>query len=599
MRRLTFRIALIVLFFISIISKVQSQVQTYDPLSTDQKFNYALQLIRFAYVDKVDDKKLVQDAIVQMLKELDPHSVYISKEELDRMNEPLVGNFEGIGVQFQILKDTIVIVDVINGGPSEKVGLMAGDKIVKIDDKPATGDSINNSFVFSKLRGKKGTKVKVTIFRKSKNGVIDFTITRDKIPLTSIDSYFMATNSVGYIRLDRFSRTSMDEFRKALSELKSQGMKDLIFDLRGNSGGFLDVAVDLADEFLSGDKLIVYTEGISSPKQEYKSTSKGGFENGKLVILIDEGSASASEIVSGAVQDWDRGLVVGRRSFGKGLVQRPFDLPDGSVIRLTTARYHTPSGRYIQKPYSDGLDNYYNDFAKRYSSGELVSADKIQFPDSLKYFTNNKRVVYGGGGIMPDIFIPIDTTKMSDYYVDLRRKNVFNDFIMDYIDNNREKLLKQYPDFKRFQNEFNISDNFMSSFENFAAKAGVKKNTINPDKINTIIYQYLQKIKNDTSKINSLNTYKDMADWLLNSNDILKNEIIKVTIQEDKSALSTNLASEKYIKYQLKALLARNLYDINSYYQVIKDIDDTYLKALEIIENDKLFLKLNGGGSKK
>lgn len=582
-----------IFFIILIISKGFSQVQTYDPLSTDQKFNYALQLIRFAYVDKVDDKKLVQDAIVQMLKELDPHSVYISKEELDRMNEPLVGNFEGVGVQFQILKDTIVIVDVINGGPSEKVGIQAGDKIVKIDDKPSTGDSINNSFVFSKLRGKKGTKVKVTIFRKSKNGTLDFTITRDKIPLTSIDSYFMATNNVGYIRLDRFSRTSMDEFRKALSELKNQGMKDLIFDLRGNSGGFLDVAVDLADEFLGADKLIVYTEGISSPKQDYKSTSKGGFEQGKLVILIDEGSASASEIVSGAIQDWDRGLVVGRRSFGKGLVQRPFDLPDGSVIRLTTARYHTPSGRYIQKPYSDGLESYYNDFAKRYSSGELLSADKIQFPDSLKYYTNNKRVVYGGGGIMPDIFIPMDTTKISDYYVDLRRKNVFNDFVMDYIDNNREKLLKQYPDFKKFQNEFEITNDFMKSFEQYAFKVGVKKNVINPDKINTILSQYLQKIKADTTKINSLKTYKDLADWLLSDYETLKNEIIITTSQEDKNLISTAEASDKYIRYQIKALLARNLYDINSYYQVIKDIDDTYLKALEIIQNDKLFLKLN------
>jgi len=594
MRIKSVRIALIILIFVSLISKVQSQVQTYDPLATDQKFNYVLQLIRFAYVDKVDDKKLVQDAIVQMLKELDPHSVYISKEELDRMNEPLVGNFEGIGVQFQILKDTIIVVDVINGGPSEKVGLQAGDKIVKIDDKPSTGDSINNSFVFSKLRGKKGTKVKVTIYRKSKNGILEFTITRDKIPLTSIDSYFMATNTVGYIRLDRFSRTSMDEFRKALLELKNQGMKDLIFDLRGNSGGFLDVAVDLADEFLKVDRLIVYTEGAASPKQDYKSTNRGGFEQGKLVILIDEGSASASEIVSGAVQDWDRGLVVGRRSFGKGLVQRPFDLPDGSVIRLTTARYHTPSGRYIQKPYSDGLDSYYNDFAKRYNSGELISADKIQFPDSIKYFTNNKRVVYGGGGIMPDIFIPMDTTKISDYYVDLRRKNVFNDFTMDYIDNNREKLLKQYSDFKKFQIEFIITNDFMKSFEQYALKAGVKKNAINTDKINTILSQYLQKIKADTTKINSLNSYKDMADWLLTKNETLKNEILKITTQEDINTLSTAEASDRFIKFQLKALLARNLYDINSYYQVIKDIDDTYLKALEIIQNDKFFIKLNG-----
>ena len=355
-----------------------AKAQDYDPKKTEQKINYALQLFRFAYVDKVDEPKLVQDAIIQMLKDLDPHSVYISKEELDKMNEPLVGNFDGIGVQFQILKDTIYVVDVVTGGPSEKVGIIAGDKIVAIDDKAATGDSISTNFVFSKLRGKKGTVVKVSILRKNKNKVLDFNITRDKIPLTSIDAIFMATPEVGYIRLDRFSRTSMDEFRKALSDLKAQGMKDLIFDLRGNSGGYMDIAIDLADEFLNADKLIVYTEGTSSPKQEYKSTAKGGFEKGKLVIMIDEGSASASEIVSGAVQDWDRGLVVGRRSYGKGLVQRPFDLPDGSVIRLTTARYHTPSGRCIQKSYSDGLDDYYSDYMKRYTSGELLSPDKIK-----------------------------------------------------------------------------------------------------------------------------------------------------------------------------------------------------------------------------
>ena len=570
------------------------KAQNYDPKNTEQKINYAMQLFRLAYVDKVDAPKLVQDAIVQMLKELDPHSVYISKEELDKMNEPLVGNFDGVGIQFQVIKDTIVVVDVISGGPSEKVGIIAGDKIVAIDGKPATGDTINSNFVLSKLRGKKGTIVNVSIFRRAKNKVLDFTITRDKIPLTSIDAILMATPEVGYIRLDRFSRTSMDEFHKALSDLKTQGMKDLILDLRGNGGGFMDIAIDLADEFLTSDKLIVYTEGLSSPKQSFNSTTKGGFEKGKLVLLIDEGSASASEIVSGAIQDWDRGLVVGRRSFGKGLVQRPFDLPDGSVIRLTTARYHTPSGRCIQKSYSDGLDDYYGDFAKRYNNGELSSADKIHFPDSLKYFTNNKRVVYGGGGIMPDIFIPMDTSKISDYYVDLRRKNVFNDYIMDYIDKNRETLKLKYPDFKKFQSGFILDDVFMDDFAKAAAKAGVKKYIVNPEKLNAMMAQYLQKVKSDTTMFAKLNNYSDLAAYLSKDNETLNKEMQKYASNEDATSVKAVDNSYRYIHYQLKALLARNLYDTNAYYEVIKDIDDAYLKAVEIIKNDKLFDKLKG-----
>ncbi len=570
------------------------KAQDSDPKKTDQKINYALQLFRFAYVDKVDEPKLVQDAIVQMLKDLDPHSVYISKEELDKMNEPLVGNFDGIGVQFQILKDTIYVVDVVTGGPSEKVGIMAGDKIVAIDDKAATGDSISTNFVFGKLRGKKGTVVKVSILRKNKNKVLDFSITRDKIPLTSIDAIFMATPEVGYIRLDRFSRTSMDEFRKALADLKLQGMKDLIFDLRGNSGGYMDIAIDLADEFLNADKLIVYTEGTSSPKQEYKSTAKGGFEKGKLVVMIDEGSASASEIVSGAIQDWDRGLVVGRRSFGKGLVQRPFDLPDGSVIRLTTARYHTPSGRCIQKSYSDGLDDYYSDYMKRYTSGELLSADKIKFPDSLKYQTNNKRTVYGGGGITPDIFIPIDTSRINDYFIDIRRKNVLNDFTMDFIDKNREELLKKYPDFKKFQSDFVMDKNFMAQFEKAAEKAGVKKNSINQEKINLMLNQYMQKVKSDTTLTAKYNNYTDLAAYLSADFENFKKEISNYAKTEDATNVKASDNSDKFMIYQLKAMIARNLYDVNSYYQVIKDVDDAFLKAVEMIQNDKLFDKLKG-----
>ncbi|MCX6231793.1 MAG: S41 family peptidase [Bacteroidetes bacterium] len=571
-----------------------ANAQTVDPKNAEQKLSYALQLLRFAYVDKIDAPKLTQNAIVEMLKDLDPHSIYISKEELDKMNEPLVGNFDGIGVQFQVLKDTIVVVDVISGGPSEKVGIIAGDKIVSIDGKPATGDSVNSNFVLSRLRGKKGTVVTVSVFRKNKGKVLDFTIVRDKIPLTSIDAIFMATPEVGYIRLDRFSRTSMDEFRKALADLKAKGMKHLMLDLRGNGGGFMDIAIELADEFLTEDKLIVYTEGTSSPKQDYKSTAKGGFEKGKLVLLIDEGSASASEIVSGAIQDWDRGLVVGRRSFGKGLVQRPFDLPDGSVIRLTTARYHTPSGRCIQRSYSEGTDEYHSDFIKRYNNGELSNADKIHLPDSLKYFTNNKRVVYGGGGIMPDVFIPMDTSKISDYYVDLRRKNLFNDFIMDYVDKNRDLLKKKYPDFKKFDTEFIVDNAFMADFNKAAEKAGIKKTSVNPEKMNAMIAKYYQKVKTDTTLFAKLNNYSDLVAYLAKDQDALNAEFAKFAATEDAGAAKAVENSDKYIRYQLKALLARNLYDMNSYYQVIKDIDDTYLKAVEIIQNDKMFDKLKG-----
>jgi len=506
--------------------------QNQDPNKTMKKMATAMQIIRFAYVDSIDEPDLIDNAIIETLKELDPHSAYISKEDIDKANEPLVGNFEGIGVSFQLFKDTILVIAPVPGGPSDKLGILSGDKIVKINGEDATGSKIDNNYVFERLRGKKGTIVDVSIYRKGKKGLIEYSITRDKIPINSIDATYMANAETGFIKLNRFSRTSMDEFHESVQKLKDQGMKNLILDLRGNTGGYLDIAVKLSDEFLSSDKLIVYTKGLKSPLQEFKATSKGEFENGKLIVMINEGSASASEIVSGAVQDWDRGIIVGRRSFGKGLVQRPFRLPDGSVIRLTTARYYTPTGRCIQKPYDEGTEDYLADLRKRLENGELIHADSIHFPDSLKYYTSKNRLVYGGGGIMPDVFTPWDSTRISDYYSDLIRKGVLNSFTLTYVDNNRKKIEKEYPTFKSFNAKFEVDEKFMDKFFKYAKKEGVD---FDEDGYNN---------------------------------------------------------SETFIKHQLKALIARNFWDMNAYFEVIKEVDDGYLKAVEIINNDELFEEL-------
>lgn len=520
------------IFSISLISP-QSFGQKADQRETIQKFGTALQIINFAYVDSVDSPELVEDAIIAMLKDLDPHSAYISKEDLDRVNEPLRGSFEGIGVTFQIYNDTILVISPVPGGPSDKLGIIAGDKIVKIEDEDATGEDIDNQYVMDKLRGEKGTVVHVSVKRAGKKELIEYDIVRDKIPLNSIDATYMAAPEVGYIKLTRFSKTSMDEFRESVAELTEQGMEDLILDLRNNSGGYLNIAVELSDEFLTDGKLIVYTEGLRSPREEFFATSTGNFDEGRVIVLINEASASASEIVSGAVQDWDRGLIVGRRSFGKGLVQRPFRLPDGSVIRLTTARYHTPTGRCIQKPYENGVDEYYKDFRKRLDAGELVSADSIDFPDSLKYYTPNGRLVYGGGGVMPDVFVPIDSTRFSDYYTDLVRKGIFNDFTIGYLDKHRDELLSTYPEFEGFKADFKVDDDM---YTEFLAKAEESKVT-----------------RSDEDKY----YYPD-----------------------------------ENIKIQIKALIARNLWDMNAYFQVINRLDDELKSAVELLEEGSMFSEL-------
>lgn len=574
------------LFFI-ISSFVNAQsIDRNELLATDNKMSFTLNMIRYYYAEKPDMKKIVEKGIVNMLKELDPHSVYISKEDVDKMNEPLVGNFDGVGVSFQIMKDTIYVVDVIRGGPSEKVGVMPGDKIVKVDDKIATGDTIKTDWVFKNLRGVKGTKVKITIERKGRKEPIVFDIIRDKIPITSVDTWFMLDKTLGYIRLDRFAQNSQEEVVNAIKDLKSKGMKELIFDLRGNGGGYLDVAFKLSDEFLDDEKLIVYTEGVSSPRYDFKSQSKGEFEKGKLVILIDETSASASEIVSGAIQDWDRGVIVGRRSFGKGLVQRPFNLPDGSQIRLTTSRYYTPSGRCIQKPWDDGLDSYYNDYMKRYQHKELITPDSIKFPDSLKYTTSIGRIVYGGGGIMPDVFVPIDTSRASDYLINLRSKGIFNNFTMQWVDDNRTTFLKQNPTFDDFNKTY-PSLNLMKEFTAYAQKEGVEHNDIKKEWVNQMVGMYLLEQVKDTTKPN-YTSYQTYAKELLNNPELLKT-IVEKAENEDKKMEEMMKKSDIYIEATLKAMIARNLYGINYYYQSIKDTDEGLQKAISIIKNDKVY----------
>src|SRR5690554_5200068 len=441
------------------------------------KFGRLLRLIDGYYVDTADVDKLTEKAIVNLLSELDPHSVYISKEEVDKMNEPLQGNFEGIGISFNIFKDTLLVTSIIPGGPSEKVGIRAGDRIVEVDGKTIAGTGITNTDVFELLRGEKGTTVDLKVHRRSNKELLDFSIVRDKIPIYSLDASYMLDDETGLIKLNKFSATTTDEFTEAIKELRSKNMKNLILDLRGNGGGYLKTAIEISDQFLDNNKLIVYTNGNNDPKREYKSTSSGSFKDGNLVVLVDESSASASEIVSGAVQDWDRGLIIGRRSFGKGLVQKPYFLTDGSMVRLTTAHYYTPSGRAIQKPYTNGVEEYRREYLERFNSGQLFSADSIIFPDSLKHKTLvNGRDVYAGGGVMPDIFVPMDTSSHYKYYNRLRRTNIVYNFILDYVDDNRQYLKKEFPNFNTFNNNFEVTTQMIEEIVSQGETEGIARN---------------------------------------------------------------------------------------------------------------------------
>ena len=440
-----------------------------------KKISNLLNYVMEEYVDTVDMEGLTESTIIKMLDQLDPHSSYIPAKDLEATNEPLEGNFDGIGVEFNIINDTIVVVAPINGGPSEKLGIRSGDRIVAIEDSTIAGTGITNKDVISLLRGKRGTKVKVGIARRGESELLTFNIERDKIPIYSVDAGYMVDDEIGYIKISRFAATTYDEFADKLDMLKDAGMESLILDLRGNPGGYLTAAIDISDEFLKEGKLIVYTEGRARPKESAYSTGRGKFEKGNLVILVDEGSASASEIVSGAVQDNDRGTIIGRRTFGKGLVQEQVELADGSAVRLTIARYYTPTGRCIQRPYGED-DDYYGDFIHRVESGELYEADSISVDESEKFVTPGGKVVYGGGGIVPDVFVPLDTTPLTKFHTELLRSGVLREFALDFASQNRD-LLDRFDDALEFDSKFKLSQRDFQKLLDFAKANDVKSNS--------------------------------------------------------------------------------------------------------------------------
>lgn len=499
------------------------------------KLGRTLNLIDAFYVDSVRLPDITEKMIINVLRELDPHSVYISAKDVKEMNEPLNGNFEGIGVQFNLLRDSIVIIEPIPGGPSEKVGIKAGDRIVAIDGEKVTGIGISTTGVRKRLMGLKGTRVDVTVYRPHEKEKLDFTIIRDKIPINSVDAAYMLDSETGYIKLNKFAATTEQEFNDALVALAKKNMKNIVIDLRSNGGGYMLAATTLADKFFADKRLIVYLEGRKTPRQDYNSSGKGSLSSARVAVLTDEASASASEIFAGALQDWDRGVIVGRRTFGKGLVQSQYFLPDGSMIRLTVARYYTPTGRLIQSPYNEGYDKYMENFLKRYSGGEMMSADSIHFPDSLKYKTLiNNRTVYGGGGIMPDVFVPADTANYSDYYRNLVRRGIVNQYALEYSDKNRDDLKSRYQIFDTYLKSFNFSDQEIKEMIRKGEEAGIK---------------YVE------------------SQFKTSRNDIL---------------------------ILLKALVASYIWQTNEYFMVLNQNDKVVKKALEVVSDRNTYNKILG-----
>ena len=547
------------------------------------KMDQVINSINMMYVDSVDFDPLIDKSIATMLKELDPHTSFIPKKDVAAMTEPLQGSFDGIGVTFQLIKDTINVMEVIIDGPSEKVGLLAGDKIIKVNDTLACGEKITNDWVRKHLRGAKGSKVKVSVKRGRNPKLIDFVITRGAIPMHSINVHFMADTTTGYIKLERFAATSTGELITAIRDLKKRGMTDLILDLRGNGGGYLNVAFEICDQFISGKRMIVYTDNFRGTGEKFYSSQNGLFEEGKLIVLVDENSASASEITSGCIQDWDRGLVIGRRTFGKGLVQKPLRLIDQSEVRLTISHYYTPTGRCIQKPYNDGLDAYYSDIQNRVKKGELYTADNIKFPDSLKYKTPHGRTVYGGGGIMPDIFIPLDTTKYSTLYNEIVRKGIFGNFVVDYLENNREKMKTQYPTFESFQKNYKITDSFYKEFMDFAKKEGVSDSAsfTFSSYANSFIKENKGKLDSLFKSANQINT--QMLDTMF-VNYVTKN-------YNEATRLRNEAHAGEYIKDYLRFEIARGIYGYGEAYRIFLETDDTFQQALSIMHNKKIFKK--------
>ena len=521
------RVGMVFLFGLTSCLALHAQHFRRDDDAALRKLQLAEMAIYNLYVDSVNQNKLVEDGIRGMIEKLDPHSSYSTAQETKAMNEPLQGSFEGIGVQFNVVQDTLLVIQPVSNGPSERVGILAGDRIVMVNDSAIAGVKMSKEEIMRRLRGPKGSKVRLGIVRRGIKGVLTFVVVRDKIPVKTLDAYYMIRPTIGYIRIGSFGLTTYKEFMEAVAVLKQQGMNDLILDLEENGGGYLNAAVDIANEFLKRNDLIVYTLGRSVPKQEFRADGKGRLLAGKVVVLINEFTASAAEIVTGALQDQDRGEVVGRRSFGKGLVQRPIEFPDGSMIRLTIAHYYTPSGRCIQKPYTKGdAQSYALDIEKRFEHGELYSADSIHFADSLKYKTLRKqRLVYGGGGIMPDYFVPLDTTLYTPYHRQLAARSYLINSNLKYVDAHRKALKQQYPDFATFLVRYEVPQSLLDDIRKTAEKDKIKP--------------------------------KDEAEW--------------------KKSLPQ-------LRLQLKALVARDLWDMSQYFQVVNEANPIVQKAIALFQ---------------